>query len=52
VDLINGLVVKEYESIGLKAPANAAVAEITHKIKIGELKPDPANLELAEKMIN
>ena len=52
VNLINGLVVKEYECVGLQAPANAAVTEITHKIKTGELKPDPANLELAQKMIN
>jgi len=51
VDLINGLVVKEHEALGLSAPANAAVAEITQKIQSGELKPDPANLELAQKMI-
>jgi 2-dehydropantoate 2-reductase len=51
VDMINGLVVEEFDSRGLSAPANAAVAEITRQIKAGELEPDPANLELAQKML-
>jgi 2-dehydropantoate 2-reductase len=50
VDLINGLVAEEFENRGLSAPANAAVAEITRQIQAGELSPDPANLELAQKM--
>ena len=50
VDMINGLVVEEFERRGLSAPANAAVAEITRQIQTGELEPDPANLELAQKM--
>ncbi len=50
VDMINGLVVEELERRGQSAPANAAVAEITRKIQTGELAPDPANLELAQKM--
>jgi len=52
VDMINGLVVDELAQRGLSAPANAAVAEITRRIQIGELTPDPANLELAQKMIS
>jgi 2-dehydropantoate 2-reductase len=51
VDVINGLVVEEFERRGRSAPANAAVAEITRKIQTGELEPDPANLELAQKML-
>ena len=51
VDMINGLVVEDFERRGLSAPANAAVAEITRKIQTGELEPDPANLELAQKML-
>ena len=50
VDFINGLVAEEFENRGLSAPANAAVAEITRQIQAGELSPDPANLELAQKM--
>jgi len=51
VDMINGLVVEQFEHRGLSAPANAAVTEITRRIQMGELKPDPANLELAQKML-
>ncbi|MCZ6592393.1 MAG: hypothetical protein O7F69_06965 [Alphaproteobacteria bacterium] len=51
VDMINGLVVEQFEHRGLSAPANAAVTEITRRIQTGELKPDPANLELAQKML-
>lgn len=51
VDMINGLVVEELQGRGLAAPANAVVSEITRRIQAGELKPDPANLELAQKML-
>ena len=51
VDMINGLVVEEFDRRGISAPANAAVAEITRQIQTGELKPDPGNLELAQKML-
>jgi len=51
VDMINGLVVEEFEARGLSAPANAAVAEITRQIQAGELDPDPSNLELAQKIM-
>ncbi|MDE0539865.1 MAG: hypothetical protein OXH94_14205 [Rhodospirillales bacterium] len=51
VDLINGLVAEESAANGGTAPANAAVTEITAKIHAGELKPDPANLQLALEMM-
>ena len=51
VDMINGLVSEEFERRGKSAPANAAITEITRQIQTGELKPDPANLELAQKMM-
>jgi 2-dehydropantoate 2-reductase len=47
VDDINGLVVLEGEMMGIPAPANAAIVEITRRIRSGELKPDRANLERA-----
>ena len=51
VDMINGLVIEEFDSRGISAPANAAVSEITRRIQLGELKPDPANLQLAQQMM-
>ena len=51
VDLINGLVAEESAASGGAAPANAVVTEITAKIHAGELKPDPANLQLALEMM-
>lgn len=51
VDQINGLVVRDCESRGASAPANALIVEITRRIRAGELVPDPANLELARGML-
>ena len=51
VDLINGLVAEESAANGATAPANAVVTEITAKIHAGELRPDPANLQLALEMM-
>jgi 2-dehydropantoate 2-reductase len=50
VDLINGLVVEECERRGKRAPANAAIVEITRRIRNGTLKPDPSNLALARSL--
>ena len=47
VDLINGLVAEESLAAGRQAPANAAVVEITRRIRNGELVPEPANFERA-----
>jgi 2-dehydropantoate 2-reductase len=47
VDVMNGLIVRESEKRGMTAPANAAIVEVTRRIYAGELKPDPANLQLA-----
>lgn len=52
VDLINGLVANESEHIGASAPVNAAITAITQRIQIGELKPDPSNLNLALELIS
>ncbi|MBX6426770.1 MAG: 2-dehydropantoate 2-reductase [Variibacter sp.] len=51
VDLINGLVVEESARLGKSAPANAAIVEITRRIRAGTLKPDVSNLELARQLI-
>ena len=47
VDDINGLVVIEGDVMGIPSPANAAIVEVTRRIRAGEVKPDPANLSLA-----
>lgn len=51
VDMINGFVAEEAQKRGRKAPANAAVAEITRRIHARELKPEPANMELVAKLM-
>jgi len=47
IDLINGLVVEEGAKRGIATPANATMVEITRRIYVGELKPDPSNLAIA-----
>ena len=47
VDLINGLVAEESRAAGRPSPANAAVVEITRRIREGEIEPEPANFERA-----
>jgi 2-dehydropantoate 2-reductase len=51
VDLINGLVVAESKRRGIAAPANAAMVEIARRIHSGALRPEPANLDIARKML-
>lgn len=51
VDSINGHVVAESQRLGRSAPANAAIVEITRRIRAGELGLNPSNLELANAMI-
>ena len=52
VDLINGLVARESEENGRRAPANAAVTAITQRIRDGELEPSLSNLDLALELMN
>jgi len=51
VDLINGLVVEEWKKRGRAAPANAAIVEISRRIHSGELKPERANMAIAEDLL-
>jgi 2-dehydropantoate 2-reductase len=52
VDLINGLVVEEGRKRGIPTPANETLVEVTRRIYVGELKPDPANLKVALQLLN
>jgi len=51
VDLINGLVVEEWKKRGRAAPANAAIVEISRRIHSGELKPERANMTIAQELV-
>lgn len=51
VDAINGLVADECARINRAAPVNAAITKISRRIHAGELKPEPANLDLALELI-
>ena len=52
VDLINGLVVEEGRKRGIATPANETLVEVTRRIYVGELEPDPANLAIALELLN
>ena len=51
IDLINGAVVAENAKRGEASPMNAIVVEITRRIRAGELKAEPSNLEIAKAMM-
>ena len=48
VDVINGLVVKEGNNLGIDIHNNSAIVEITNRIHAGELKPGPEAFRLAQ----
>ncbi|MGI9380692.1 MAG: ketopantoate reductase family protein [Methyloligellaceae bacterium] len=52
VDAINGLVVSETEKNGGQAPANAAIVEITQRIRSGEIDPSVENLGAVLKLVS
>jgi 2-dehydropantoate 2-reductase len=42
IEFLNGLVVREGETLGFACRANAALTEIVTRVERGELKPDPS----------
>lgn len=48
---VNGWVVEEQEKLGKTAPVNAAIVEISARIKRGDVEPGPANLELLKALV-
>ncbi len=46
VDDLNGVVAAEARRVGLRAPVNAAIVELAHRIEMGALKAAPENLPL------
>ena len=51
VENINGWVVEQQEKQGKTVPVNAAIVEISARIKRGTLEPGLANLELLKKLV-
>ncbi|MCP4385296.1 MAG: ketopantoate reductase family protein [Hyphomicrobiales bacterium] len=51
VDDLNGLVAAEAARLGRRAPVNAAIAELGHRIEAGTLKPGPDNLALLKELV-
>jgi 2-dehydropantoate 2-reductase len=48
---VNGAVVSTLTSGGQSAPANAAIVEVTERIRRGEIEPSPDNMKLIREMI-
>jgi hypothetical protein len=47
----NGFVVEEGRKRGIPTPANEILVEVTRRIYVGELKPDPSNLNVAMELL-
>jgi 2-dehydropantoate 2-reductase len=44
IDYLNGLIVREGETVGLSCRANSALTEIVRRVERGELQPDPRHI--------
>ena len=51
VENVNGWVVEVQEKLGKTAPVNAAIVEISARIKRGEVEPGPDNLDLLKTLV-
>ena len=51
VDFLSGVVVKKGKEVDIPTPANAAVVEINHQIRLGLLQPERFNLQLVREML-
>ena len=51
VDFLSGVVVKKGKEVSISTPANAAVTEVNHQIRLGLLKPERFNLQLVREML-
>jgi len=48
---VNGAVVATLLAKGQSAPANAAVVEVTERIRCGEIEPKPENMDLIRELV-
>jgi len=44
-------VVETFSRRGQTAPANAAIVEVTERIRRGEIEPSPENLDLIRELV-
>jgi len=44
IDLINGLIARKGDEVGIRTPANKVLTEIVKRVERGELDPDPRHL--------
>jgi 2-dehydropantoate 2-reductase len=51
VEYTNGLIVRKGKEAGVPTPVNEIVLTINKQIERGDLKPDPANFALLERMV-
>jgi len=45
VDELNGHIMRKGEELGVRTPMNRAIVEVMKKVEMGEIKPDPSNVE-------
>ena len=51
IEYTNGLVVRKGKEAGVPTPVNEIVLAINKRIERGDLKPDPENFTLMERMV-
>ena len=51
IDYLNGFVCEQGQKVGVATPFNDAVVEAVKRFGVGELRPDPANLEPLLRML-
>lgn len=51
VDYLNGYVVRKGREVGVPTPVNEAIVKVTRRVEVGELRQDPANLDLLTERI-
>ncbi len=44
IEFLNGLIVREGETVGINARANAVLVDIVKRVETGELKADPKHI--------
>ena len=52
IDQLNGYVVERGREVEVPTPANAAVVTAVHSFPVGELRPDPSNLQLLSDLLD
>ena len=51
IDYLNGYVVEQGRTVGVKTPFNEKIVQLVHQHGVGTLKPSPQNLEPLIQML-